>query len=755
MARPIYVIQPAFTGGEISDDVASRIDLEKYQLALLNAENAVVRPYGAVKKRTGSAYCGATKENGKAVLKRFEFASELSYLLEFGAGYLRIWRQGEYLGVELPTPYAESDLTRIRTVQSVDVMYVCTGVYPVYKLCRYSESSWTFNAVNWALAPFKDESPNESVKVKTSGATGSVTITASGGVFSANNVGDYIKIEQRIPGRAVSASISGTEDTDTIRVGEQWKIITHGTWTGTLYLQLSHDEGETWTDIRTYTGAKDFNPTESGTVEEMALVKVHAVITGGSVKIDLSTYAYRNIGYAKITACSSSTAVTATTIKRFEADQWSSDFRLSAWGKGSGYPYTATFFQDRLVLGGCPGLPQRLWMSRTGDYENFEVEKAGGSVTDDSAISVDLLSQQPFTIQHLMAANDLIVHTEGDTWTISGSEVVTPSNISPRNQESHGANHVRVMHVGSKSVYVQRRGSAVRDIGYAYDTDSYVGVDLSLLAKHLLRGKKIVDGDYAQEPDSILYFVRNDGVMLCLTYIPEQKVYGWSHFVTEGRYEAVCIISEGEEDRVYAIVNRTIDGETCRYLERFALDKYTDHQQDYRMMDAYIYWESEEGSNIIDGLDHLEGKAVEVIADNYYYDNEKHIVTDGQITLPEEVKEAVVGLPYTFRVEQPNFDIGNTDTGTIQGRNKNVVAATLRVTRSYGGSIGPDESTHNKIIFDKERLELGEDVLYTGDKKVVLGIGGYNLGGRVCIKQDEPFPFNLTAIIREVSLSDL
>lgn len=45
-----YAIQPAFTGGEISPDVASRVDIDKYQLALLQAENAIIRPYGAATK---------------------------------------------------------------------------------------------------------------------------------------------------------------------------------------------------------------------------------------------------------------------------------------------------------------------------------------------------------------------------------------------------------------------------------------------------------------------------------------------------------------------------------------------------------------------------------------------------------------------------------------------------------------------------------------------------------------------------------
>ena len=116
MPRPYYAIQPAFTGGEISEDVATRVDLDKYQLALLQAENVIIKPYGSVKKRAGGKYCGTTKNNGRAILKRFEFSTELSYMLEFGAGYIRVWRDGNYLGVELATPFTEAELTSIRSV---------------------------------------------------------------------------------------------------------------------------------------------------------------------------------------------------------------------------------------------------------------------------------------------------------------------------------------------------------------------------------------------------------------------------------------------------------------------------------------------------------------------------------------------------------------------------------------------------------------------------------------------------------------
>jgi hypothetical protein len=154
----------------------------------------------------------------------------------------------------------------------------------------------------------------------------------------------------------------------------------------------------------------------------------------------------------------------------------------------------------------------------------------------------------------------------------------------------------------------------------------------------------------------------------------------------------------------------------------------------------------------ITGLDHLEGKTVQVLADGYYYDGQEYKVAGGKITLPEAVEEAIVGLPYAMTMEQCNFDVGNTEMGTIQGRKKRAVSVILRLNRSYGGSVGPDADHQNKIIYDPERLELGENVLFSGDKEVTLAIGGFNNYGRTYIVQDSPYPFNISAIIRKVEL---
>jgi hypothetical protein len=150
----------------------------------------------------------------------------------------------------------------------------------------------------------------------------------------------------------------------------------------------------------------------------------------------------------------------------------------------------------------------------------------------------------------------------------------------------------------------------------------------------------------------------------------------------------------------------------------------------------------------ITGLSHLEGKTVLAMGDGYLFD--PLTVEDGTITLPQASKNVVVGLPYTMKLEQPNFET-QTNSGTMQGREKAVTSAIFRLTNSFGGEAGPDENTLNEMIYDVGRLEMGENVLYSGDLNITMAAGGFNKNGRVFIRHDKPYPFTVSAIIRAVT----
>lgn len=920
---PYYLLQPAFTGGEISAEVANRVDLDKYQFAVLQAYNCLIKPHGPIYRRPGMKYMARTKYSDKAcILVPFNGADSTDYLLEIGEKYIRVHKNGLYINIEVVTPYTADMLQDVRFVQSADTMFIASGKYPVKQLARYSDADWRFadfeitdmyfdesttlenySGISYTVpgsynfqptvtgeyqidiagagggggggvkyskpsnhghhyycvgggaggngeriiktvtlskdtsytvtvgsggaggsgkgsygtassggnggnstacglvgrggggggggsressggsyqgtkgtqgatygaggggiggiagTKYKDNAgktgANGWVKIlytgnkelTPSGTQGDITLKSNKNIFASSKPGAYIKLKQEIASKTVSTS-NGT--TERVRVGENWKVISHGTWSGSFAIEKS-DDGESWKEYRKYTSKDDYNPSESGSVTEPVFLRAVCTISSGTCTVDLTAMAYNAEGVVKLTEITSDSTAKAHVEKELGSTDMTTNFLWGAWSEEFGYPQTLCFFQDRLCFGGTKKQPYMVWMSRTGDYGNFSVEKASGTVTDDSAVALAFVSRKQFKILHLIASTDLIVLTAGNEWTVSGSDTVTPSKAVPKMQTTRGCSNVEPLMIGGRIVFVQGRGSTVRDMAYSYETDSYGGNDLTLLAKHIIENVQIVDSAYKQEPDSTIYFVRSDGTMACLSYIMEQKVYAWSTIETQGKIEAVAAVQEGDEDIIYLVVQREINGAIVRNIEYLAKNPAkSNNPDDYIMLDNAIEYSTAEkssGETEIDAAE-LAGEKVTVIGDGRMYSG-LTVSQDGTVTLPAAVQHAFIGLPYRSIVELPNVEI-KTGDGTMQGRKKQISNCILRLSNSLGGMVGPDINTMDLMNFDEQNA-VSDIKLFTGDKHMTLPIGGFNNEGRVIIVTDEPYPFNLLAVVREVS----
>lgn len=887
---PYYLLQSAFTGGEISAEVANRVDLDKYQYALLQARNCMVRPYGPIYRRPGMKYIERAKYNNKkAILVPFSGADSIDYLLEIGDKYIRIYKNGSYLNVEIVTPFEVADLPNLRFCQSADVMFIASGKYPVKQLARYSDTDWRFNdfditdmyfdesisssieagenyttagsytfvapvsgnytvfiaggggggsnALTHPVRPnmfykdganggrggsksfsvnltkdtsytvvvgaggpaganggsssaFNNSVPggggangttsgtnygnggqggakglkngnhqgqkgkdgwviitlNENNTIKPSATTGNITLTSKKNLFSQSSIGMQVKLKHEVEAHEVTAN---NNTSDTVYVGESWKVISHGTWTGVFEIQKSED-GLNWKSYRKYSGKDDYNPVESGNLTNPMFLRIVCNITSGTCNVSLTALPYTKEGIAKITAFTNEKKVSALVLTSFGNAEPTENYLFSSWCEEFGYPRTIGFFQDRLCFGGTKKQPYMLWMSRTGDYGNFSVEKASGTVTDDSAVAIGLVSRKQFEILHLVASTDLLILTAGNEWTISGGSTVTPTNISVRMQTTCGCSNCEPIMADGRIVFVQGRGSTVRDMGYSYETDSYGGNDLTLLAKHIVHGVKILDSAYKQEPDSTLYFVRSDGTLACLAYILDQKVYAWSTIDTVGSIEAVSAIQEGDEDVVYVLVKRTIGGKDVRNIECLHNHNLKNRTpNDYVMLDAAIVIDkAERSTESTFSVPELAGAIVDVLGDGRAFKGLK-VADDGTLELPAAVNSVVVGLPYKMVIEVPNVEI-KTGDGTMQGRFKQVSSCILRLNNTLGGQVGCTDENMDMLSYN-ELSSVNNIQLYSGDKNITLPIGGFNNEGRIVIVSDEPYPFNLLAIVRKVT----
>ena len=761
MSNPLYISQLAFTTGEVSPDVSSRFDLEQYKSALLEAENVVIRPYGAVAKRQGSQYVGQVKYSDKPT-RLFEFTTNTnnSFMLEFGHLYIRVWRNGEYTNLEINTPFEDEIINDLNIIQSGDVMFICSGKYPIQTLSRYSDTDWRMSAYKLTEQPYDEINTDNGHTLTVNGDT----ITSTKDLFTQDMVGSVIQIAYYI--EAVHTSKTGEAIEKKYGAGRfskyektvynnidynierfstdvelSWKFTTHGTWEGTVKIQISNNDGQTWKDYRTYTSKSDYNVTDSGKIEAGARLKYISDIQKGSVNCDLSILPFMQYGVVEITSIENGKTAKVNILNGIKEGEPSHKWKLGSWNRGSGYPKLCTFYQDRFVVAATNKKPNYIWMSRTGDYPNFGVKKVEGTITDDSAITLPVINRKMCEIRHLIPANDLIILTSGNEWIVSGDKTITPTNCNLKTQTQRGALSCEPQFIGNRCVFVQERGGTVRDMGYSYESDNYTGQDLTLFVKTRVRGYLTITSAYAQDPDSIIYYIRNDGEINCLTYIPEQKVYGWSHFVTNGKYLYCESVSEGEQDSLYTLVERTLQGKKVKCIERM-VPLYSDGVNVF--LDCYVEFKS---SNAIDSINipHLSGQTVQVVIDDKQQPD-MVLPDDGLLQLNVSGSNIKIGLPFTSKIRIPSVEMQMQD-GTLQGRVATVSRVVLRMYKSFGGKIGR--------TFDRmDDITLSPNELFTGDKPVILPKMGinYSTDTSICIKHSDPFPFNLLSITRIVEI---
>jgi hypothetical protein len=549
----------------------------------------------------------------------------------------------------------------------------------------------------------------------------------------------------------VVTTIAGTPTgvSNSIKGLGQWTLTTHGIWTGKMYLEKSEDDGATWKKMRTYSSVGEYNVAASGT-EDDGLVRIRVRTfewTSGTVNIDLQFEPFTVVGIARITAVTDATHANATVLKELGSATATDVWNEGAWSEHRGWPAANVFYQNRLFFGNTVKEPQTLWGSKTGDYINFSISFP---VVDDDAVSAPLVSEQVNAIRSLKALDKILGLTVGGHWKIGpggDSSALTPTSITAVQQGYYGASSLDPLIIGNRILYTQKKGSIVRDIGYDFSSDSYMGNDLTLFAEHLFRNRRIIEWAYQQEPNGIIWGVCDDGALLGFTYLKEQNVWGWHRHETDGLFESVCTIPGEDRDEVWFIVNRAINGVTKRYVEQMAARMVTTDPADQYFVDCGLSYVGEPVATF-SGLEHLEGKTVSILADGNVHPTQ--VVTDGTITLTSAASKVHVGLGYTCDLETLNVDFPAKD-GTIQTRNKRITKATLRVENTRGAFIG---SSFDKMYELKMRSNENWDTpiaLYSGDKDMQFNTGS-NKTGHVCVRMTDPLPITILAIVAEVTL---
>jgi hypothetical protein len=482
-------------------------------------------------------------------------------------------------------------------------------------------------------------------------------------------------------------------------------------------------------------------------------------INGGAgfLTTDVGRFISFNDGIAKITARTSTTVVVCTITTAFADTSAKTDWKLGAFSDTTGHPSSVSFFEQRLVFAGTSAEPQTLFFSAAGDYENMTTGTNAGD-----AMVYTIASNQVNAIRYMKAVRTLVVGTTGGEFTVSADGTnasITPTNITIKKQSSFGTANVDAIPAGNAILFLQKARRKIRELQYNFDSDGYQAPDLTIL-NEVATESGINEMSFQQEPSSIIWCVRDDGVLAALTYQRSENVIAWTRHIFGGSFgngNAVCesvasISGVLTEDEVWVIVKRTINGATKRYVECFSnFDFDETDATSFRFLDSHLTYSGSSVSSL-SGLSHLEGQTVSILADGSVHANK--VVNSGAVTLDRSVTKAVIGLSYDSVLQTMRIE-GGAAEGTSQGKTKRISKVVLRLFETVGVKVGPSLSNLETIPFRTTSSKLSSPVetLIAGDKEIEFN-DDYNSDGFIFIKQDQPLPCSILSIYPTLVTSD-
>ena len=657
---------------------------------------------------------------------------------------------------EIVMPYAEGDLADLQYTQSADVLYLTHPDFAPRQLERAGETSWSINLYDFQNGPFQIGNISASKTLAISAVSGDdKTLTAVGFTFNSLHVDSLWKLIHYIEGQANTSAISGTGAQSAITCGGTWRLITHGTWTGTIRIEKSTDSGSTWTMLREFSSVDDFNANTYGT-ESMAdysspfQVRINCTAhTSGTCNANLTTDPYYHEGIVWISAVAEGgVTATADVIRTCGSTSATDDWAEGSWGDYRGWPSVVEFHpEDRLVFANTKTEPQTYWMTRTGNYIDFS---RSSPLQDDDGISSPLPSRKVNGVNGLVPLGEMIALTLSNEVSIRSSEgPLSPTTAMNKVHGWEGSYGIRPLIIGNRAVYVQSTGSIIRDLGFDLYSNTFEGDDLTIFSNHLLADHTITEIAYQQNPNRIIWMIRNDGLLLSMTYMQEQEVIAWSwHDTNDGDdlFESVCTIRGSGYDEVWFAVNRN----GTRYIERMKKRMSSTALEDQFFVDCGTTYDSI-ATTTITGLTELASKAVSVLADGVVISG-KTVSAEGVLTLDTAASVVQVGLAYKSDLETLNVEV-NLEDGTAQGRKVHIANVALRLLNTKGGYTGPNSSNLYALNLSS-RADYDSSVLFSGDHSISLG-AGYKEGGRFFFRQSDPLPVTITGLIPQVAVGGM
>jgi hypothetical protein len=586
-----------------------------------------VRAQGGVYSRPGTRYIGELGDSTKVGrLIPFSFNTEQTYILVFEHLMMRVIKDGAYIETapdvpyELVTTYTEAQLSRLGFTQNADVMTIVHPDHDPANLSRITETNWTLADIDYSptvTAPTWASATVLNITNITQAPQAFIVVASTAGFVDGNTVAiasvlgmtEINGLSSRIT--VWSATSIRLDDIDSTTftaytsggTATRGNITTQGTGGG------SYDK--TYTYVVT---TVDINGIESVASTSVSITTKSLTTTYG-VKLDWDAVAgadyYRvykdpsdNTSVYGWIGDSKTTAFIDFNIAPITSDSHPID--RQPFTGADDKPAAVSYYQQRQIFANTDNEPQAVYTTQTANYNSLRVSSP---VRDDDALTFTIAASQVNEIRHIVSLDSMILLTSGGEWKVTEGQdqVLTPSTVGFKSQSFNGASWVPPVIINNTVLYVQDKGGRIRDL------DKFEGNDLSLMSEHLFEGYQVTAMAFSAEPYGILWCVRDDGILLGLTYQREHQVWGWHQHDFGGTVESVAVISEDNRDALYMTISRTIDGSTVRNIERMEI-RDTSSATNVFCVDSGLSYNGVPAT-VFSGADHLEGEAVAVLAD--------------------------------------------------------------------------------------------------------------------------------------------
>ena len=764
-------MQTNFTAGEWSPLIEGHVNLAAFPNSGLLVQNLIPLKQGPLVRRGGTRFVKEVKDSADdTVIIPFEFSTTQAYLIEAGDSYFRFYRNNGVI------TEAAQNITNITKTNPAVVTYDGADNYAngdevyisgVVGMTEVNGKFFLVSNVDTGANTFELEDidgvdvDSSAYSEYTSGGTVAEVYEiaspfAKTDLFDSDGVHNFQT--------AQSADVLYITHTD-----YQTRSLTRTAHTSWSVNTMDLIDGP-YLDENT----SDTTLTLSGTSGSVTVTASATTgINGGDgfkstdVGRNIRWHDGTNFTWLEITVVGGTTSVTAT-IRGENAAVTTATvrWRLGAFSDTTGWPRVITFFQNRVFLAGPDSFPDFWALTRTGGYSDTEYQFApdtdgDGTPTDDAGITGTLQSGKVNAIQWADAdEKGLLVGTSSQEWLITPStanEVLTPDNVSANPVSSIGGSYIQPIPAESGSLFMQRSRRRAHDVVYSFEQDQLKPRDITLLSEHITRNQ-ITNMQFQKEPVNVVWMTRGDGLLVGITYYPDQEVFAWHRHPLGGTNVSVKDIavipsSDGSRDELWLLVERTINGTTRKYIEYMTRFYEEDiDKEDAIHIDSALIYDSTATTSVT-GLDHLEGETVKVMVDGMSHPD--LTVSGGSVTLENDVSGSTIniGLGNTWAFKGQKIEAGAQD-GVAQGKIKRIAGIVVRVLNTLGLNYGPDTTVYDEYDFN-QGSEYDESLsLYTGDTDYLRWPGGYDTSGHIYLWHDGVFPAAILATMPNITTYD-